>query len=270
MKVLIETSVLVSGAICWEYKIKKTPKFLIHRFFTKCNSLFEIFKQHGEQHNVIITKTVEIEARNALKKAVVSTIKERNIRSLRGRYKEMVLQHLIFNDSLDRLDYYVEECSIRLPIDTSKRDKISDTEIEPFMRKIVKLTIRYIQPRRVPRRIIRDWGLREEIKDIMLKSLPEKGIIYKGMPGERDLTILAEAALLKREDPGEKAFYVASCDNHFKPNPVQIGSYLSNNVTYTGELDSTVRDALAEEYGFICEEPNVIIQIFKNSRNQNT
>jgi len=265
MKVLIETSALVSGSICWEYKIRKTSKYLVHKFYSKCNALFETFKKYGEQKKVIITKTVENEARNALKKAVIDTMKERNIRSIRGQYKEMVLQHLVLNDSLDHLDYYVEECSIRLPIDISKRDEIRDTEIEPFMKNIVKQTIRYIQPRRVPGRIIRDWGLREEIKEIMLDSLPDKGVIYKGMPGERDLTIMAEATLLSREDPDEDSFYVASCDNHFKPNPVQIGSYFSESVRYTGELDSTIRDALVEEFGFISEDPNVIVQIFQES-----
>ena len=264
MKVLVETSVLVSGSICWEYKIKNGSKFLTHRFFRKCNDLFETFKKVRKQSALIVTKTVENEARNALKNAVVSTIKERDIKSLQGRYKEMILQHLVLNNSLDRLDYYVEECSIRLPIDTTKRNEIRDKEIEPFLKELVKQTIRYIQPRRVPGRVVRDWDLREEVKEIMYNSLPEKGVFYKGMPGERDLTIMAEATLLTREDPDLNIIYVASCDNHFKPNPVQIGSYLSERVKYTGELDSTVRDALFERFLFFCDDPLKIINRLKD------
>jgi len=262
MRVLIETSVLVSGSIYSEYDIGKRTRIIMHKFFEKANRLFETFKAQGRQSNIIITKTVEDEARNALNKAVNDTLREtRYTRTLGRKFQLMVVQHVVLNDSLDRLDYYVEECSIRLPIDAKERERIKKEELEPFMKDIVKGTLRYIQ-RRIPG-IVRGREFRAELRKIMLDSLPTKGVIYKGMPGNRDFTIMAEATYLKRQGDPEELLYVASVDNHFKPNPVQIGSYLSPDMMYTGELDSTIRDALAEEFGFIGEDPDKIIELLK-------
>jgi hypothetical protein len=97
----------------------------------------------------------------------------------------------------------------------------------------------------------------------MYESLPSKGIIYKGMPGIRDLTIMAEATLIKRTKAQNEPLYLATVDKHFKPNPVQIGSYLSPDVTYTGELDSTVRDQLFKNFGFFGEDPHKILELLK-------
>jgi hypothetical protein len=176
---------------------------------------------------------------------------------------QSILQHIILNDSLDKLDYYVEECSIRLPINTLERDKIIKEEIEPFMKEFVKNTVRYIQPPRIPYKAVRNRTIREEVGKVMYESLPSKGIIYKGMPGNRDLTIMGEATLIKRTKSQTEPLYIASVDNHFKPNPVQIGSNLSPNVIYTGELDSTVRDQLHKNFGFIGEEPYKILELLK-------
>jgi len=262
MRVLIETSVLVSGSICGEYEIRKRKRLLKHRFFDTANRLFESFKEKNMQSNLIITKTVENEGRNALNKAVNDTLRDyKYTRTLMRKYQLMVVQHIILNDSLDRLDYYVEECSIRLPIDTKERDRIQKDELEPFVRELVKGTVRFIQ-RRIPK-VVRGRNFRKELRKIMIDSLPTKGIIYKGMPGERDFIIMAEATLLKRLGRADDPLYVASFDKHFKPNPVQIGSYLSPNVEYTGELDSTVRDSLAEKFGFIGEEPGIIVELLE-------
>jgi hypothetical protein len=132
MIIQIETSVLVSGSIYWEYYENKVKKFLMHKFYKKCNALFETFKIKSMQEKVIITKTVENEARNALNGAVSSTLRDYYWGSLARKYNYMVLQHLILNESLDKLDYYVEECSIRLPINTTIREKIMKEEVEPF------------------------------------------------------------------------------------------------------------------------------------------
>jgi hypothetical protein len=263
MIILIETSVLVSGSICWEYYEEKIKKVLEHKFFRQCNFLFESCKTKGMQESIIVTKTVENEARNALNTAVSSTLKENYFNTLAKKYNYMVLQHIILNDSLDRLDYYIEECSIRLPINTSERDRIMKEEIEPFMKELVKNTVRYLQPPRIPFKAVRNRTIRDEVRKVMYESLPSKGIIYKGMPGNRDLIIMAEATLIKRTKAQNEPLYVASVDKHFKPNPVQIGSYLSPEVTYTGELDSTVRDQLHKKFGFFGEEPNKILELFK-------
>jgi len=216
------------------------------------------------QDDVIITKTVEDEARNVLNKAVNSTIRQRAPRGLRQKYNIMVLQHLILNDSLDKLDYYVEECSIRLPIDKSTRDEIRDSDIKPYLKEIVKITLRFLHPQ-ISRKVVRGKDLRIELVKKIIDSLPDKGIIYKGMPEERDMTIMAEATLLKRKYESEEPFYVASLDNHFKPNPIQVFSYLSSDMMFTGELDSTIRDLLHEKFGFIGEDPQEITLILQKS-----
>jgi len=256
--VVIETSTLVSGSICWNYEERGKIFSLKHRFFHKCSAPLEYCKQKGLSDNIIITKTVEDEAKNALNRAVERTIKDNAKPSLVSRYGLMVLQHIVLNEALDRLEYYVEECSIRLPINRDERDKVKTNEIEPFLQGIAKNTLRYIQPS-IPGFI--RGPFRDELIERIVESLPSKGVIYKGMPSDRDLTIMAEAAMIHKRL--KEKVYVASVDNHFKPNPVQIGSFLDPSMHYTGEVDSTIRDRLAEKFGFIGEDPQRVLEIIK-------
>ena len=84
------------------------------------------------------------------------------------------------------------------------------------------------------------------------------------MPADRDLTIMAEATFIYRKNKSKEKVYVASIDYHFIPNKVQVGSYLSGYKKYLeNELDSTVRDKLAMQFGFIGEEPQKILEIAK-------
>lgn len=215
--------------------------------------------------NTIITKTVEDEAKNALNRAVEKTIRESAQPNLISRYGLMVLQHLVLNEALDKLEYYVEECSSRVPINREERDSLKRKEIEPFMQTIAKSTLRYIQPS-IPGFITK--SLRDELTQKIVESLPSKGVVYKGMPSDRDLTIMAEAALIYRRFKGSERVYVASVDNHFKPNPVQVGSFLDPSMRFTGDVDSTVRDRLAAKYGFIGEDPERILEILKKASTQ--
>ena len=261
MKILIETSALVSAAIYWKHKEKGRVFSLGHKFFRKCSAPLEYCKRKGLADILIITKTVEDEARNVLNRAVESTIRQNATPNLLAKYGLMVLQHLVLNEALDRMDYFVEECSIRLPIKRAERDSVKKNEIEPFLQEISKTTSRYIKPR-IPK-FIRSKSFRAELVRRMVKSLPSKGAIYKGMPSDRDLTIMAEATLLYRKFQGKEKIYVASVDNHFKPNPVQIGSHLDPSMWYTGDLDSTVRDKLSEKFGFIGDDPRRILEVIK-------
>lgn len=263
MKILIETSALVSASIHWEYTERRKTLWLKHKFFERCNAPLEYCKERLLADNVIITKTVEDEARNALDRAVAETIRARAKPNLVTRYGLMVLQHIVLNEALDRLDYIVEECSVRLPINRNERDSVKKNEVEPYMQEIVKATLRYIQPR-IPS-FVREKALRDELTRIMVESLPSKGVIYKGMPSDRDLRIMAEATLIYRRFKGKEKVYVASVDNHFKPNPIQIGSYLDPSMRFTGELDPTIRDKLAKKFGFIGEDPQKILEIIKAS-----
>jgi hypothetical protein len=260
MKILIETSTLVSGSISWEYSVGKVKKIIEHKFYKKSYALFCSCNNKKMQEKVIITKTVEDEAKNALNKAVDRTIRDRAPRDIIHKYNYMVLQHLILNDSLDKLDYYVEECSTRLPINTTIRNKIRDSEIEPYLKSIIINTIRFIHPQ--ISRVVKGKDFRIELIQKMVTALPEKGTIYKGMPEERDMTIMAEATLLKRKYANDGELYVASLDNHFKPNPIQVYSYLSPDMMFMG-LDSKIRDLLRDKFGFIGEDPQQITQIIQ-------
>jgi hypothetical protein len=255
VKVVAETSALVGASICWKYQEKAQTFIFKHRAYVKCSRLLEACKPTD---SLIITKTVEDEAKNALKKAVNRTIHDQPAYNFPTRYSLMVLQHLILNDALDRLDYYVEECSIRFPINRHERDSLITNEIEPFLRDVSKNTLRYIQPS-IPSFI--DKPLRDELTEKIIQSLPSKGVIYKGMPGDKDLRIMAEATMIYRKFNRKEAVYVASLDNHFKPNPVQIFSWNDSSMHFTGELDSAVRDRIAEKFGFIGEDPDRILPI---------
>jgi len=262
MKILIDTSVLISGSILWEYSDENKNFLLKHKFFSRCNLFFNFLKMNNELEFGIITKTVEDEAKNALNQAVIRTLQEqeRRIPNFVKKLKMMVIQYIITNESLDRLEKIVEECSIRIPIDTKKRDEIKVNEVEPFLKELVKNTVRYIQPP-IPG-FIKGKDSRAELTDIMLRSLPITGIVYKGMPGDRDLTLMAEATFVYRRYDGKEKIYIASMDNNFKPNPRQIGSFLSGYMSYSG-VDSTVRDKLAEKFGFIGEEPYELMNKLK-------
>lgn len=69
--------------------------------------------------------------------------------------------------------------------------------------------------------------------------------------------------MIYRKFRGKEKVYVASKDNHFIPNRVQIGSFLSPYMKKLDELDSTVRDMLAKKLGFVGDTPLKIIEFVK-------
>jgi len=254
MKIIVETSTLISASIFW----KSNGHLIKHPYFDKCSNLFGFLEDHAESG--IVTKTIEDEAKNVLDKAVITTIRQVYFDDIKEKIRIMTLQHIITNHCLDRLEKFIEECSTRLPINIKERDRIKKEEIEPFLQEIVTNTVRYIQPH-IPS-FIKGQEFREELEDVIVKSLPAKGIVYKGMPADRDLTIMAEATLIYRKYEGKEKVYVASMDNHFIPNKVQVGSFLSGHKRFLpDELDSTVRDRLAEKFGFIGDDPLEILKI---------
>jgi hypothetical protein len=263
MRILVETSVLIGASIFWQCDGQSVKGFS----FDKCNELLFFLKEHPELG--IITKTIEDEARSVLDKAVLKTIHQTYFTDIKEKIRAMTMQHVVSNYCLDRLDKFVEECSSRLPVDTKERDRIKTQEIEPFLNDLVMKTVRYIQPD-IPS-FIKSKEIREELTDVIVKSLPSKGIVYKGMPADRDLTIMAEATFICRKRKNEEKIYVASIDNHFIPNKVQVGSYLSGYKKYLeNELDSTVRDRLAAKFGFIGDEPVKILEVAKQETSEQT
>ena len=70
MKVVIETSVLISGSIFWEYE-HGTDKYAVrHKHHKICSILFDILRKLSGSEIAIVTKTVETEAKDTLDKAV--------------------------------------------------------------------------------------------------------------------------------------------------------------------------------------------------------
>jgi hypothetical protein len=63
---VIETSTLVNASVCWKYEDQGWALSLEQRFFKVCNALLEYCKNRGSADDVIITKTVEDEAKDAL------------------------------------------------------------------------------------------------------------------------------------------------------------------------------------------------------------
>jgi hypothetical protein len=256
--ILVETSALVSASICFKYEMTGQKLSLRERTFAKCCALLEFCKTNNISDTIVITKTVEEEARHALRDAVERTIRNRAEPDLIKKYGIMVLQHLVENDALDRFDYYVEECSVKPAISRTRRELVKTKEIEPYVRQLIANTSRYIQPR-MPRSRFMSISLKNELIRKIAKSLPRKATIYKGMPEEKDLIIMAEATLIFRKFEGKTQVYIASLDNHFKPNPVLV-LYIGGSKEFMG-WDSTVRDKLAQEFGFIGEEPKQMLYL---------
>jgi len=263
MKVLIETSTLTSASISWLHKGERGYEKVEHPHYKKCRAIFDYVKNMGIKEVLIITETVENHVKDIMFNAVESTIKKLRPLNIKRRYNMMVFQYIICNDSLDVLDYYLEECSIRKRYTKLKMRLLRRVEIIPYLKAIVSDTKRYRPEPRLTR-VIKSRSLRRLLKRRMSEGLPKKGgIIYPGMPTFIKIIIMTEATMLYRELKGAEEVYIASCDNHFKPNLVQIGSYLSPQMFFTGELDSTIRDKLASKFGFIGEDPDLILPLLK-------
>jgi hypothetical protein len=71
---------------------------------------------------------------------------------------------------------------------------------------------------------------------------------------------MAEATLIFRKYEGKTKVYIASLDNHFKPNPVLV-TYVDGSKRFLGKIDSTIRDSLASQFGFIGEDPKQVLYL---------
>lgn len=268
MKIMVETSALVSISVYWKNPTGEIE--LKHKFFDKCQPLFDFLKQTSKLEIGIITKTVEIEAHGVLNKAVDKAISESYFPDIKKKIKIMILQNMITTHCGIRFGKIVEECSSRLPIDINEREQILKKEIEPALKEIERNTVRFIQPP-IPR-FIKGTDFRNELTKIMLPYHPMRGV-YKGMPSPRDMRIMTEATMIARKYGGTEKIYVASCDYHFIPNRIQIGSYRSGYMTYLDKLtpevrdvrDDTARNTLSEKFGFFGEEPHKLMETLKAS-----
>lgn len=260
MKILIDTCVLISASLYVKYKecIIKEDEFDIS------NKLFSILRERGGLG--YITKTVEDESKDAMNSALDKSLK----RFLKGtslpfkeKYAFMSLQETIFTSCKDRMESLVEECTSRPIIDIHQRKQIKK-EVEQFFIQILPDTEIYKQPPLLPR-ILRGIGFRRFLKKEIVKGRVGGKMIYPGRPKDDDMLIMAEATFIYRTTKNEEV-YIASNYNHFVPNRIFIASFLSPQRDWTGEFDPRVRDALKDEFGFIGERPENILEILGKTK----
>jgi hypothetical protein len=265
MKVVIETSVLISGSIFWRYKDDETGETyeVSHKHLMPCSALFDILRKLKKLEVAIVTETAEYEAKGTLDKAIDDVIGDSLFPSLEAYHKIMALQDIIWNDCRDYMETRIEEMAERAIIRRSQSDWIVSSQLRPFFRRIVPSTLRYVQPRIPP--LVKDPTLRNDLADIMFETIPATGKIYKGFPEESDLVIMAEATFINRKFRYKEKVYVVSLDAHFIPNLVQVGSFLTGRVKLSRKLDPTVRDDVARRFGFTGEHPNIMVDVLKQT-----
>lgn len=261
MRILVETSVLVEGSVFWEFGDEKGKILPIKpKKFDRCDMLFKFLKTNMGYEFGVITNTIEDEAKRALSGAVDRVLTKYLLTygtDILKKFTLMTFQDIVVTESLDRLEKNIVECSVRPSINIRERERIKRDKIKPFFEEIVPNTVRYKQPH-IPKSVVREDRIRMEIMEEMLKSLPKHGTVYKSMPGDRDFTIMAEATFLVRKY--KERVLVASLDNHFIPNPVQIYSRELSISRYSGEKDATVRDEVEKEFGFCGDDPIKILE----------
>ncbi len=273
MIVIIDSSTLVSASILWTFESKHGQYRLTAKFNDESMALFDFLKLHREI-KCIITKTVESESKNVLRRSVENVVdghitKGKLSHYLSNKFDLMNLQDILANASMDRMENIIEEYSSRLPISLSERDSIKEKEIIPFFDELIPKTQPYFPAPYVPNSIKGSKSGLEDILNVMVDSQPN-GIIYKGYPETKDLIIMSEAVQIYRTHCKDgDIVYVASLDNHFKPNPVFVGKPSCKLRKSIGmkRVDSTVRDMLNKHFGFKGEHPIQILEDFKNHAN---
>jgi hypothetical protein len=261
MLILVDSSTLIAASVFWEFS--KNGYLITAKHNAVCDDFFKIIKSTKDT-TCIITKTTEEESKAVLNK-IVNDIVERKFNSLPSFLKMfslMKLQDAVTQASTDRLEKIVEEISSRKPIDMTERESIKK-ELYAFFRENVPKTFKYVKPT-MPSKLPGPISSKREILDAMahelLNSLPVKGIIYRGFPEPKDITLMAEATYLYRSSQTKEKVYIASLDNHFKPNPIQVTHDLTDRLVFSGKVDSTIRDMLEEKFGFRGDFPGEIIK----------
>lgn len=274
MFIVVDSSTLASASILGTYESEGGKRMLKAKAHGESMALFDFLNSHKEI-KCIITKTVEVEAKNVLRKSVGNVIDEyintgKLPSSLSNKFDFMTLQDILTNASIDRMENIIEEVSTRLPIKISERDLIKEKEIIPFFDELIPKTQPFIPAPYVPKTIRGNRSGQEDILRGMAESFSKDGIIYKGYPEQKDLIIMSEAVIIYRNHCKEgEIVYVASLDKHFKPNPKFVGNPLwplRDSIGMKG-IDSTVRDMLLKKFGFKGDHPQQILDDLKEYKN---
>lgn len=263
--VVIDSSALITSSLFWECSTKKGRIILKQRKFSECVHLFDLFNRNRENLMCVITKTVEIEATSALKKAVGKLLAEKQwkIKNVIEKFNYSTLRNVIYDRSLDRMEDIIEEYSTRLPISKKGVKNIIKNEIEPFFRKIMPDTCRYFPAPEIIKRMRGSIEEKRQILDTIKDTISTGKILYiKGEPKEKDKIIMAEATYIFRTRK-KREIFLAALDYHFIPNPKQIETYKSPLYLLDyDKIDTTVRDLLMKNFGFFSGRPKELIEIF--------
>lgn len=264
---IVDSSVLIVKCNFWEYNGTDGKIFIRERKFSECDALFELVKKNKKNIVCVITKTVEIEATNALKKATDSLIKSNRLKlsNVLKAYNYETLKNIIFDRSLDRLEDTIEEYSTRLPLDKTIVEKILIEEIEVFFKKIKPDTVRYFNAPSIIKNMKGSIDGKKDILSEMLESgsFGDKILCLTGEPKEKDKRIMAEATYISRNYSDGKRVYLASLDYHFIPNPIQVESFLSRlSTTDYKHLDNRMRNLLEKNFNFFGDRPKELLVIF--------
>lgn len=228
--VIIDSSVLITSSLFWECDVTKRKVLIKAKNIGECGTLFNLFKKYKEDLICVITKTVELEATSALESAVDSLLQENRwkIKDIMKKFSYSTLRNVMYDRSLDRMDDFIEEHSTRFPLDRAEINKIVNNEIEPFFKKVIPKTIKYIPIPRILKKMHGDVSGKIEIIEKIKDGLSSDKIIYiRGEPKQKDKRLMAETVYIRRVKGKDKVF-LASFDYHFIPNPTQIDSFKSS------------------------------------------
>lgn len=221
-KVLLDASVLVAASIHYTSK----DFGLKHRFYDKCKTLLNYFKNNVDKKIGFYTRSIDITSNRVLSDAILSTIKEisQNDSNI-DEQRLLEIFSVIHSESLRRLeenkDYLVRE--------TVNEDKISKlmSKVLLFFRVDLKNEIERRNPKleleRVKKIKATSWIMRtvrytkiDEAK----RLFPHYGTLRRKFidspPGTEDMELLSQAIYFNELFSKQKIkFYLISTDYHF-------------------------------------------------------
>src|SRR2546427_9834109 len=113
IRVLVETSTLVSASVCAVIKDVTEDLQLKHPYFEKCSDLMGFIEEHSSEDIGITTNLIEREAKHALQKAVLLEVRKKG----ESAFKNF---SIILNQCDDRFNRH---------LDVLRRDPVDQQEV---------------------------------------------------------------------------------------------------------------------------------------------
>ena len=261
-KVLVDANILVSASIFYASKEFGLKVGIKHRFYDKCKSLINLFRDRIDDKIGIYTKTIDIISNRVLRDAILRTIREASQND--SKFDEKILLEIfsiIYSESLRRLEEN-KDCLVRETINETKINKIM-TEVLVFFNVIIKKEIEKQNPKIEIERIknikASSWimKLSKSTKfDEARRSFPSYSTLKRkfidSSPGIEDIELLSQAIYFNELYSKEQIkFYLASMDHHF----VEIEK--------DGKINSFVPLLIKEKFSVDCLKPEKILGLIK-------